>query len=655
MLERQGARLVKAAAEATTGDRGRRHDDGRRCSRRRSSAHGIRNVAAGADPIALRRGIERAVEQVVAHLRDVQSREVAGREQIDPRRDDLGRRRRARRRDRRGLRRGRQGRRRHRPGQRPPRARAGADRGHAASAAATSRRTWSPTPSAWRPCSRTPTSSISGERPSTADEVLPLLDQLIPTGKPLLLLAEESRATRSRRSSSTSCAGSSRRSRCRRRSTGAQRRSMHEDLAILTGGLPVDARARPHAGQRSSSRSSAGPSASSSTARRRRSSAAAATRRRSSSGSGSSAASSRTTATSTSTSATSSASAWPGSAGRVAVIRVGAATETELAERMHRVAGRRAGDARRAARGDPPRRRRRAAERAGGDRHGGPRRPTRRPAPRSSAARSRSRCARSPSNAGYDAVGRGRRRRATLKPGRGLRRGDRRVRRPVRGGRDRPDAGHPLGARARRVDRARLVLVDRVRWSRARPREDDLAARGDRQLNDHAHQVVRRPPRELMYGAEARATLMAGHRRGRRHGQGDARARAAATSLLAQRDGGGPTITNDGVTIAERDRARRHVREPGRALRAPCRLGDERDRRRRHDDGHGARAGDRPRGDQERRRRRRPDGASGAGSSGPSSRSSRHLRDEQSREVTTPRAARPRRVDLGRRRGDRRA
>ena len=45
----------------------------------------------------------------------------------------------------------------------------------------------------------------------------------------------------------------------------------------------------------------------------------------------------RTTRLSTSTSATSCASASPGSRGRVAAIRVGAATETELAERMHRV------------------------------------------------------------------------------------------------------------------------------------------------------------------------------------------------------------------------------------------------------------------------------------------------------------------------------
>ena len=81
VLARQGARLVKAAAEATTAIAG----DGTTTAALLTQAivrHGIRNVSAGADPIALRRGIERAVEQVVAHLRDEQSREVADREQM---------------------------------------------------------------------------------------------------------------------------------------------------------------------------------------------------------------------------------------------------------------------------------------------------------------------------------------------------------------------------------------------------------------------------------------------------------------------------------------------------------------------------------------------------------------------------------------------
>ena len=62
--------------------------------------------------------------------------------------------------------------------------------------------------------------AISGERLSSADEVLPLLDQLIPTGKPLLLLGEHFAGDALRRWWSTSCAASSRRSPFRRRSTG---------------------------------------------------------------------------------------------------------------------------------------------------------------------------------------------------------------------------------------------------------------------------------------------------------------------------------------------------------------------------------------------------------------------------------------------------
>src|SRR5919205_785892 len=43
---------------------------------------GLKNVAAGANPLALRRGIEKAVEEVVDNLRNKQSKEVAGKDQI---------------------------------------------------------------------------------------------------------------------------------------------------------------------------------------------------------------------------------------------------------------------------------------------------------------------------------------------------------------------------------------------------------------------------------------------------------------------------------------------------------------------------------------------------------------------------------------------
>src|SRR6478735_10047786 len=81
VLERQGARLVRSAAESTVGIAG----DGTTTAALLTQAivrHGIQNLSAGADPIALRRGITRAVDQVVEHLREVQSREVAGVEQM---------------------------------------------------------------------------------------------------------------------------------------------------------------------------------------------------------------------------------------------------------------------------------------------------------------------------------------------------------------------------------------------------------------------------------------------------------------------------------------------------------------------------------------------------------------------------------------------
>ena len=179
--------------------------------------------------------------------------------------------------------------------------------------------------------------------------------------------------------------------------------------------------------------------------------------------------------------------------GQVAVIRVGAATETELRRAHAPGRGRGAGDPRGAPRGDPPGRRRRAAERRRRRSTRRASRPTRRPAPRSSAARSRSRCARSPRNAGFDpSVVVGDRPRAEA--GRGPRRRDRRLLRSLRGGHDRPDARHPLGARARRLDRQDSCSSPSA-WSRARPREDDLV-REAREVNDTAHQVVRRPPRD---------------------------------------------------------------------------------------------------------------------------------------------------------------
>src|SRR3954452_11155149 len=81
VFENQGAQLVREVATATNDVAG----DGTTTATvlAQTIVHaGQRNVAAGANPLALRRGIERAVEEVVAQLRDKQSKEVGGKDQI---------------------------------------------------------------------------------------------------------------------------------------------------------------------------------------------------------------------------------------------------------------------------------------------------------------------------------------------------------------------------------------------------------------------------------------------------------------------------------------------------------------------------------------------------------------------------------------------
>ncbi len=81
VFENQGAQLVREVATATNDVAG----DGTTTATLLAQTivrHGLRNVAAGANPLGLRRGIETAVDQVVAQLRDKQSQEISGKEQI---------------------------------------------------------------------------------------------------------------------------------------------------------------------------------------------------------------------------------------------------------------------------------------------------------------------------------------------------------------------------------------------------------------------------------------------------------------------------------------------------------------------------------------------------------------------------------------------
>jgi chaperonin GroEL len=81
VFENQGSQLVREVATATNDVAG----DGTTTATLLAQIivrQGLKNVAAGANPLALRRGIEKAVDEVVANLREKQSKEVAGKEQI---------------------------------------------------------------------------------------------------------------------------------------------------------------------------------------------------------------------------------------------------------------------------------------------------------------------------------------------------------------------------------------------------------------------------------------------------------------------------------------------------------------------------------------------------------------------------------------------
>jgi chaperonin GroEL len=80
VFENQGAQLVREVATATNDVAG----DGTTTATVLAQAivrQGLKNVAAGANPLALKRGIERAVDEVVKNI-STQSKEVSGKDQI---------------------------------------------------------------------------------------------------------------------------------------------------------------------------------------------------------------------------------------------------------------------------------------------------------------------------------------------------------------------------------------------------------------------------------------------------------------------------------------------------------------------------------------------------------------------------------------------
>ena len=80
VFQNQGAQLVREVATATNDVAG----DGTTTATVLAQSivrNGLKNVAAGANPLALRRGIEKAVDQAVENIRE-QAKEISGKDQI---------------------------------------------------------------------------------------------------------------------------------------------------------------------------------------------------------------------------------------------------------------------------------------------------------------------------------------------------------------------------------------------------------------------------------------------------------------------------------------------------------------------------------------------------------------------------------------------
>src|SRR3982074_408725 len=80
VFQNQGAQLVREVATATNDVAGGRTTTATGLAQA-IVRQGLKNVTAGANPLALKRGIEKAVDQVVEDIRK-QSKEISGKDQI---------------------------------------------------------------------------------------------------------------------------------------------------------------------------------------------------------------------------------------------------------------------------------------------------------------------------------------------------------------------------------------------------------------------------------------------------------------------------------------------------------------------------------------------------------------------------------------------